>query len=521
MKRISVLLIVPVVALIADTYLVRVEVTGAGTALLVDRGFRVVCRLANSTLLLVDECARDEIGGYKKEILAKNPVEGEYYLVYDYEGDADLGRRCEVLTRDGVVSLVRTREGAPALLKSGRVEIVRLSLTPVRAPRPRPLPEVRSNPLVQQIVNLTSADTVLATVRRLQNYRTRFSTHDSCFAAALWIANKFSAYGCDSVFFQYHTGGHAPNVIAIKKGVVYPESIYAVIDGHFDSYSDYAPPIAPGADDNASGVAATLEACRVMRNYFFEYTAVYIAFSGEEFGLYGSEYYASHAQSQGDEIIGVINGDMIGYADALPEDVEVLHDYQNYNFADFFVACADTYTNVLTSVHEENYIPSDIQPFYDNGYPGICTIEDYFPVNPHYHKRSDTIGAGYNNNAFATEVAKAEIAALAVLVRPYSVAVSEMAQPAVAAISCRPNPFTRRTGIAFTLSPADAAVDVEICDAAGRIVKTICRQAKAKMPVTLTWNGCDRSGRPVATGVYFVKIKAGTRLQTLAVVYTK
>jgi hypothetical protein len=65
-----------------------------------------------------------------------------------------------------------------------------------------------------------------------------------------------------------------------------------------------------------------------------------------------------------------------------------------------------------------SYVPSDNQSFWDNGYPALCNIEDYMPVNPHYHLTSDTIGAGYNNNAFATEAIKAEIAAIATIAKP-------------------------------------------------------------------------------------------------------
>ena len=286
--------------------------------------------------------------------------------------------------------------------------------------------------MIQEIVNRVNPDTVLSFVRRLQNFRSRYSTHDSCFAAANWIRNKFIEYGCDSVYFQYHTSGYAPNVIGIKRGVLYP-NIYAIIDGHFDATSNQAPNIAPGADDNASGTAAALEASRVMKDYQFEYSARFIAFSGEEQGLYGSTYYANNARQQGDSILGVLNGDMIGYVDAAPENCDVLTNSANVPFADFFVACADTYTNLLTVKQTLSSIPSDIQPFYDNGYHGLCNIEDYWPTNPHYHRTSDTIGAGYNNNAFATEVIKAEIAALAELIKPFS--------------NTKPNVVLRRTSV--------------------------------------------------------------------------
>jgi hypothetical protein len=110
---------------------------------------------------------------------------------------------------------------------------------------------VTREPLIEAMVAAVNPDSVLAFVRRLQKYRSRYSTSDSCRAAAQWIADKFRAYGCDTVYLQQHTTGHAPNVIGIKYGTSGLRNPYAIIDGHFDTYP---PDTVPGADDNASGV---------------------------------------------------------------------------------------------------------------------------------------------------------------------------------------------------------------------------------------------------------------------------
>ncbi|MCK4941107.1 M28 family peptidase, partial [candidate division WOR-3 bacterium] len=287
-------------------------------------------------------------------------------------------------------------------------------------------PRFTYNPLVQVIVDQVDADSVLSYVQRLQDFVTRYSTHDSCTAAANYIASKFTDYGCDSVYFQYHTSGHAPNVIGVKRGTLYPDSIYTVVCGHLDATSYQSPNIAPGADDNASGTASVIEALRVMRNYQFEYSVRYIAFTGEEFGLYGSYHYASLAHSQGDSILGVLNADMIGYANAYPESVDVLAKISNpacEPFADFFIAAADSYTTLLTNKQMVNSTAySDHHPFWQNGYLALCNIEDNPPVNPYYHEPGDTIGAGYNDNDFCTEVTKAQVAALCLMANPLATA---------------------------------------------------------------------------------------------------
>jgi Zn-dependent M28 family amino/carboxypeptidase len=68
----------------------------------------------------------------------------------------------------------------------------------------------------------------------------------------------------------------------------------------------------PGANDNASGMAGTIEAARVLSKYSFENSIIYVGLAGEEQGLFGGKGLAKHAQEQGWELIGILNNDMIG-----------------------------------------------------------------------------------------------------------------------------------------------------------------------------------------------------------------
>jgi hypothetical protein len=281
------------------------------------------------------------------------------------------------------------------------------------------LPRGSAHPTIEQVVAGVSPDSVLAFVLRLQQYRNRYSTGESCKAAAQWIAARFSAYGCDTVILEYHTTNHAPNVAGIRYGTSGLRYPYAIIDGHFDSY---AASNAPGADDNASGTASAIEACRVMQGFQFQHDLRFIAFSGEEFGLFGSEYYAAQAHARIDTILGVLNFDMIAYEDNPPEDLDVIGKIASppcEPFRDWFIAVADTYT-ALTRNRDmvSDMQSSDQGPFWNNGCLAFCGIEDYRPGNPYYHTPGDSIGAGYNDNDFCTEVIKAGVAALATLGEP-------------------------------------------------------------------------------------------------------
>ena len=83
------------------------------------------------------------------------------------------------------------------------------------------------------------------------------------------------------------------------------------IDSRVSDPNDYESE-SPGANDNASGMAGTIEAARVLSKYKFENSIVYLGLSGEEQGLYGGQGFAEFAKKNNWDIIGVLNNDMIG-----------------------------------------------------------------------------------------------------------------------------------------------------------------------------------------------------------------
>ena len=381
--------------------------------------YAIVGVTGHGVLVLTDDSRDGDFTALDGRFLAENPKDHFYYTVrlFANASRTDLAAVSRILDFDGEQYLVEVEPAAVEQFIAVPAMRGRVSLNGWVMDRPAPeLPRVLSNPTIEQLVTRVSPDSVLAAVRRLQNYRNRYSTGDSCKAAAQWIAAKFRAYGCDTVILENHTANHAPNVVGIRYGTSGRRNPYALIDGHFDSY---AASNAPGADDNASGTVSAIEACRVMQGFQFQHDLRFIAFSGEEFGLYGSAYYAGQAHSRGDTIIGVLNFDMIAYEDAAPEDLNVIGKIANppcEPLVDWFIAIADTYTTLpCYKDMVDDMQSSDQGPFWNNGYLGFCGIEDNWPTNPHYHTPHDSIGAGYNNNAFCTEVIKAGVAALATM----------------------------------------------------------------------------------------------------------
>lgn len=189
---------------------------------------------------------------------------------------------------------------------------------------------------IYDIINAVSAERIEKDIRTLANFGTRntfsdtVSTTRGIGAARRWIKSEFEKISkecknCLTVSYQkdYVTtndGERIPkdtwivNVVAIQKGTKYPNR-YIIMTGDIDSRNsdtmDFTTD-APGANDNATGMAGTIEAARVLSKYQFENSIIYLGLAGEEQGLFGGKGFAEFAKKNNWEIIGVFNNDMIG-----------------------------------------------------------------------------------------------------------------------------------------------------------------------------------------------------------------
>jgi hypothetical protein len=189
---------------------------------------------------------------------------------------------------------------------------------------------------IYNIINSVSSERIKADITTLANFGTRNTFSDTISntrgigAARRWIKSEFEnvskdCSNCLNVFYQKDlvmsdendrvpTDTWIVNVAAIQKGTKYPNR-YIIMSGDIDSRnsdgSDFTKD-APGANDNASGMAGTIETARVLSKYKFENSIIYLGLSGEEQGLFGGKGFAEYAKAQGWEIIGVFNNDMIG-----------------------------------------------------------------------------------------------------------------------------------------------------------------------------------------------------------------
>lgn len=189
---------------------------------------------------------------------------------------------------------------------------------------------------IYDIINAVSEERIKNDVTKLADFGTRHTLSDTISqtrgigAARRWIKSEFekiaaTCNNCLEVFYQknFIKKGHSDrivkdveivNVVAIQRGKTHPNR-YIIMSGDIDSRvsdeNDFTSD-SPGANDNASGMAGTLEAARVLSKYQFDNSIIYLGLSGEEQGLYGGQGLATYAKERGWDIIGIFNNDMIG-----------------------------------------------------------------------------------------------------------------------------------------------------------------------------------------------------------------
>jgi len=189
--------------------------------------------------------------------------------------------------------------------------------------------------VIFNIISDISKERIKDDIVILANFGTRHTLSDTVSnergigAARRWIKKTFESISedcnnCLEVFDQknYFKKNNLRlikdvwinNVVAIQRGSKYPNR-YVLMSGDIDSrVSDPNDFISdsPGANDNASGMAGTIEAARVLSKYKFDNSIVYVGLSGEEQGLYGGKGLAEYAKKNNWDIIGILNNDMIG-----------------------------------------------------------------------------------------------------------------------------------------------------------------------------------------------------------------
>jgi hypothetical protein len=241
----------------------------------------------------------------------------------------------------------------------------------------------------------------------LSSFYTRHTKSEYIENVAYWLKNELQSVCNGEAYFHNFTQidqgirYNLNNIICNQKGSsVDDKNHHILISAHYDSRMgdiNQSNARAPGADDNASGVAAVLELARILSKLDLKSNIQYVFFSGEEQGQWGSTAYAKYLRPNITELDLVMNLDMIGYPAIGRDNVTIEYDEGNKvttndiyskKLGQFIEQIAIDYANLEASLHPLGM--TDLIPFEAAGKTVIGFHDGGSKLNPNYHNTSDT-----------------------------------------------------------------------------------------------------------------------------------
>jgi hypothetical protein len=261
---------------------------------------------------------------------------------------------------------------------------------------------------IHSAVDLVNSTKLKDWVYNLSSFHTRHTESEFIESVAYWLKNELQSTCGDGVYFHNFTqidkktSYNLKNIICNKEGSMANgnNNPLILISAHYDNRMQNISQTnarAPGADDNASGVAAILELARILSKVNLKNNIQFALFSGEEQGQWGSTVYAKHLQANDTRFNTVMNLDMIGYPPHGLNKVTVEYDLGNKittndinskNTAHFVENIASEYTDLKTSLRTLG--KTDLIPFEATGNIVIGLHDGGSELNPNYHNVSDT-----------------------------------------------------------------------------------------------------------------------------------
>lgn len=277
---------------------------------------------------------------------------------------------------------------------------------------------LRKESITNRLITGINADSLQSYVKWMEGMGNRFSLSENHRKVAIKLVNKFKALGysnarldsfmVNKTYRNINYNQWQYNVIASIEGTLNTDSV-CVIGAHYDDYLLTGDPfsVIPGANDNASGVAATLEVARVMKlNGFTPLNTIeFVAFGAEEIGLYGSSHYVTAAWQSSGKVKMMLNNDMIAYQPNIEKHywkVNII-DYDNSHplrrEAEGFCSQFTLLSFVNDNTHNKQ---SDSYPFFVAGFKSLFFASEV--IDPNYHTLNDL--ASNCNFEYCAEIVK-------------------------------------------------------------------------------------------------------------------
>ncbi|MBC7978724.1 MAG: M20/M25/M40 family metallo-hydrolase [Myxococcales bacterium] len=316
---------------------------------------------------------------------------------------------------------------------------------------------------VQALLPQLSAANILTSIQQLSGgagFATRFYTSAGGAASTTWVQSLWQGYAAERpevTIELFETGWAQKSVIATIPGSTLATEV-VVIGGHLDSIVSGSN-IAPGADDDASGIATISEVFRVLmaQNYRPLRTVKVMAYSAEEVGLLGSKQIVAAHKNAGINVVGVVQFDMTNY-NGSTKDIWLMQDFTNAAQNTFVGNLIDTYVGATWGTDTCGYGCSDHASWHNAGYPASMPFEARMTqYNPNIHSTRDTLSVSNNTATHAFKFAKLGVAFIAELAKG-QIGASTNTAPNVA-ISAPANGASFPAGTSVTLT--GTATDTE------------------------------------------------------------
>lgn len=314
-----------------------------------------------------------------------------------------------------------------------------------RVSRRNPLVDftITEDAFVNECLDLVEGANIETDILDLQQYGTRYHNRSQAVQAvqdqkAKWDAMIMASGRTDVHTRIYnHVNTPMPSVILTMDGANNPDE-FVIIGGHIDSTAFPDNDNAPGADDNASGIASLNEMLRVLlaKNFVPNRSIEVMAFAAEEIGLVGSAEIAQEYAANGVNVLAFVQFDMTGF-NGSNSDIYITTDaYNSASLNNFLTDLMDHYNASGTHAFTYNYTEcgygcSDHFSWADNGFEAAFPFEAAFgDHNPNIHSSGDTY-AFFNTPEHSVKFAKLGLEFLIEAAKPETLSVNDFSEKAI------------------------------------------------------------------------------------------
>lgn len=276
-------------------------------------------------------------------------------------------------------------------------------------------------PRVEAMVSMTQEINIRTMIEKLSAYKNRYyqaqtGVDSQAFVKKTWEDLSKNRTDVKVEYFE-HSAWKQPSVVMTIEGTDMKDEII-VIGGHADSIAGWfgrANARAPGADDNASGIATITETIRIAMEmgYKPKRTVKFMAYAAEEVGLRGSKEIAQKHKREGKNVVGVVQLDMTNHKGTDDLDIVFMTDFTNDAQTKFMGKLIDEYVKVSWGYSKCGYGCSDHASWHSAGFPASMPFESTMgDINGHIHTARDTISQSNNDAVHAEKFAKLAVAFL-------------------------------------------------------------------------------------------------------------